>query len=116
MYDIILQLVEIYQKYEREVCNNKMSLSEAITYHKHLLELGRIYPVLRNGKVVGYYERYFKGNECVVTNVFVKEEYRGNGVLKELKRHFYDTLPSNITKLSGNKYKFNNKRVEYERN
>ena len=99
---MIYQLLKIY--YSEEFWHKtKMPYDEAYDYHKKRLEDGRIYIIVKDGKVLGYYEREINGDTCFLKNVFVIKEYRFNGVFKELYKHFFLTMSKNIKYVIGEK-------------
>lgn len=104
------QLVDIYQRYEWWH-NPRMSYVQAYVYHKKRLENGAIHIYEENGEVLGYYERYFKSNTCILHNLFIKPGFRQGRVFHFLYRHFFDSMPQNIDKIQGEKQKLNGRMV-----
>lgn len=105
---ILDQLLDIYYN-DEWWCKNKMSYDEAVKYHYDRLQSGNIQVYQENGEVLGYYERYFKENTCILFNVYVKKEYRNRGVFKAMRKQFFLTMPSNITTIKGEKQKLGGK-------
>ena len=108
--DIAKQLTDIYEL-DEVWHTNKMTHDEAIKYHQECLNNGNIVVYLKDGIVVGYYERYIIGRTCVLYNVFIKPDYRRGFVWKELYRHFFNTMPKHISKVIGEKQKIDGKLV-----
>ena len=105
---IVSQLVEIYLTKE-PWHESFMPLKEAVNYHKTRYENGIIHTYEEDGKVLGYYERYFYDDTCVLYNVYVEEGYRQGRVFKELYRHFFKNMPDNIQYIVGEKVKLGGK-------
>jgi len=108
---IIEQLTEIYEKYETWH-KNKMPHEQAIEYHRDKYEKGNIYVYEVNGIVLGYYERYVVGTACFLYTVWVKPSKLRGKVFKELRHHFFSTLPSNVSSVFGERAKLNGKVIE----
>ena len=87
----------------------RMDYPTALKYHKTRYENGDIYVYTEDGKVLGYYERYFKYNVCFLYNVYVENDYRKGKVFKELYRHFFKTMPKDITHVMGEKQRLGGK-------
>lgn len=102
--DIAEQLTEIYLKDEwwHEF---KLPKEEAIAYHEGRLKSGAIYAYIENKEVLAYYERYFIYNVCFLHNVWVRGDQRGGRVFRALSKHFFSTMPREITKVIGEKQK-----------
>ena len=108
--NIVEQLNYIYYNYE-PWHTTRMLEPEATKYHKTRYENGDIYPYIEDGKVLGYYERYFKYNTCILFNIWIDENCRRGKVFKALRKHFFDTMPRNITLVIGEKQKLGGKVV-----
>lgn len=102
------QLTDIYFRYENWHIF-KMSYKQALDYHSQQLREGNIHVVDDNGEVLGYYEKHFVYNVCFLDNVFVKDGHRQGRVFHELCRHFFSTMPDNITHIIGEKVKLDGK-------
>jgi hypothetical protein len=101
---ITSQLVDIYNKYEFWH-TTRMTLESAYDYHQKRLDDGRIFCVVVDDVVLGYYEREFQGDECFLKNVFVMPGFDRGFVWKKLYKHFFRTMPSNIKYVTGDKVK-----------
>ena len=108
---IIEQLTYIYEHFE-PWHEKRMSHEEALKYHQDEYDKGNIHVHLVDGKVLGYYQRYFLYNTCFLWNVFVDETYRGNGIFKKMRYHFFSTMPKGITKIVGEKQSIGGKVIE----
>lgn len=106
--DIATQLTNIYFT-DETWHNSRMTYENAFQYHKTRFEHGYIHVYEENGEVLGYYERYIRDNTCILYNVWVKESERKGKVFKELYRHFFMTMPKNITEVIGEKVKLGGK-------
>ena len=102
------QLVDIYENYEWWH-KTRMTHKDSIQYHKSRYENGDIQVYEEYGEVLGYYERYFTGDTCILYNVYVKKDYRRGEVFKQLKKLFFLTLPLHITHIEGEKQKLGGK-------
>jgi hypothetical protein len=87
----------------------RMSYEVALEYHRKRVDNGSIHTYEENGEVLGYYERYFKDDICILFNVWVKDGHRKGKVFRELYRHFFSTMPSGIDYISGEKQKVGGK-------
>lgn len=105
------QLTEIYFNHENWH-ESKMEYDEAYRYHSNRYHNGSIHVYEEDGEVLGYYERYFIYSTCFLHNVWVKDGHRHSKVFKTLYRHFFDTMPENITRIVGEKQKIGGKVVE----
>jgi hypothetical protein len=105
------QLTTIYYQYETWQ-KSWMKPEEAVEYHKSRYENGDIYTIIENEEVVAYYERYTVFNACILYNVWVKPDCRRGRVWRELKKHFFDTLPKNVTIIQGEKVKLGGKQMK----
>jgi len=127
---VIEQLIKIYMT-EEWWHKNKLSLEESWKYFKHLLINGNIvYKAVKN-ELVGYAEFYLvndkqvnvlnsssdffilneditNGNICYVSNIWIKEGHRGNGLMRSFKKEIEST--KDFDYYSGNELK-NNKRL-----
>ena len=108
MVDIVGQLVAIYYQYELWH-DYIMDIEQAYTYHQKHLDNGDIYVHIEDNEVLGYYERFIKGNTCFLSNVYVKEGYRKGRVFRQLYKHFFSTMPKNIEYITGEKQKLGGK-------
>lgn len=106
--EIIKQLIYIYENFEWWH-KTRMSYSEAIHYHKKCYDNGNIHIYEEHGEVLGYYQRYFKDDTCILYNLYIKPEYRQGRIFKELYRHFFKTMPNNIKYITGEKVKLGGK-------
>ena len=108
MKSIIEQLVEMYYKEEwwHKII---MPPDEAFDYHREHCEKGDIYTHVKDGVVLGYYERYFNGDICFLANLYVRGDLRRSKVTKELYKHFLDTMPPHINYIVGEKQKVGGK-------
>ena len=88
---------------------HRMSFETSIQYHRSRYQNGDIHIYEENGEILGYYERYMIGNECHLYNVYVKENCRRGRVFKELYKHFFSTMPSNIEYITGEKQRLGGK-------
>jgi len=105
------QLTKIY--YEEEFWHTvRMTYPEAINYHESKYKNGDIQVYIENGEILGYYERYLLWNCCILYNTWIKKDCRRGRVFVELKRRFFDTLPSNINVILGEKQKLGGKVVK----
>jgi len=94
------QLTKIY--YDKEYWHKtRMSVDEAIDYHKTRYENGDIQTYVRDGEVLGYYERYIVGNTCILYNYWIREDLRNGIVHKDLKRRFFSSMPKNVKNIIG---------------
>jgi hypothetical protein len=100
------QLTEIYFN-EENWHIVRMSYEQALDYHEKGLREGTIKVFEENGEVLGYWERHCVFNVCFLDNVFVKKGHRQGRVFHNLYRHFFATLPTNITHIMGEKQKTN---------
>jgi hypothetical protein len=100
------QLTEIYFKNEPWHVF-KMSYQEALDYHTRGYNNGDIHIYEDNGEVLGYYERHCVFNVCFLDNIYIKDGHRKGRVFHNLYRHFFATLPKNITHIMGEKQKTN---------
>lgn len=108
MKSILEQLLEIY--YNEEFWHDfKMSFEKALSYHRDELDNGSIHTYSENGELLGYYQRHFKGDECILYNVWVKRNHRYGKVFRELYRHFFKTMPKEIKYVTGEKVKLGKK-------
>jgi hypothetical protein len=105
------QLTEIYFK-EEFWHTTRMSYEQALNYHQEHLDSGDIVCYIDNGEVLGYYERYIIRDSCKLYNMFIKKDLRCGKVFFSLYRHFFDTMPKNITKIIGDNQKLSGKFVE----
>ena len=101
------QLVLIYA--QEHWHKTRMPYETALDYHKSRYENGVIHTYEENGEVLGYYERYIQGDTCILYNTWIKEDCRRGKVFKALRRHFFETLPKNITHITGEKVKLGGK-------
>ena len=108
MKTIVQQLVDIYYLHE-DWHKTYLPPKEAFNYHKTRYENGNIYVYEENGKVLGYWERYFNGDTCILYNVYVEEGYRQGRVFRELYRHFFKSMPENIKYIIGEKQRLGGK-------
>lgn len=99
------QLTYIYSEFETWH-KTRLTYEQALKYHYDRLVSGVISVVEKNGVVLGYIERYFEGDTCILHNVFIFPDYRNTWVAKELKRIFFATLPENIKHFKGEKQRF----------
>lgn len=103
------QLTKIYLE-EETWHTQKMSYDKALEYHKTRWEKGQIHTQENEkGDVVGYYERYFVDDKCFLYNLWIHKDYRQGKVFRELYRHFFGTMPSNIKYIVGEKQKLGGK-------
>ena len=106
--EIIAQLVEIY--YTQEPWHKSfMSLPKAVQYHKTAYDNGDIHVYEEDNEVLGYYERYFNFDTCILYNVWIKESERKGKVFRELYRHFFKSMHENIKYIVGEKQKLGGK-------
>lgn len=102
------QLTQIY--FDKEWWHDyKMPYEEALNYHQWQLENNFIHTYSEEGIVLGYYQRYFVDNTCYLVNIYIDEQYRHGKVFKELYKHFFNTLPKNITQVVGTSQKLGGK-------
>ena len=108
---IVEQLVSIYYN-EEPWQKNLMTYDSAFRYHKMRYENGDIHTYEEDGVVLGYYERYFVRDTCILYNVWVRSDKRQGKVFKSLYRHFFKTMPKNIKEIVGQKQKLGGKLVK----
>jgi hypothetical protein len=101
---IVDQLWFIYQNFEFWH-TTRLTYDEACKYHQERLDSGNIHVYEEDGQVLGYYESYDVGSERRLNNVVVLPGYRRGRVFKELCKHFFDTMPDNIDRITGTKQK-----------
>lgn len=103
------QLVDIYEKYE-PWHDTRMQYKQAFNYHKSHYENGdiQVYQA-EDGEVLGYFERYFLWNTCILYNAWIKKDRRRGKVFIELKKRFFETLPERINIITGEKQKLGGK-------
>jgi len=108
MEKIIKQLVEIYQGYDHWD-KNKLNEFCSIRYFRKLLSQGNIIYIKRNNKILAYMEVWIldikqllrllegstfhpytenivDGTYAYVSDIYIKEKYRGLGIVSKLKR------------------------------
>ena len=102
--NIIEQLYDIWLETPWQ---EKVSKEEIIHYFDNMLASGGIYVIEEDGELLGFYERIFKDDTCFLKNVFAFRP----GIFKKLYRHFFDTMPYYIKKITGDKQKLQGKRV-----
>ena len=102
------QLTEIYLTKEHWHAF-KMLYEEALQYHIKRYNSGDIQVYQENGEVLGYYEREILWNVCFLKNAFIKEPYRKGKVFRELYNRFFETLPSSVKYIVGEKQRFGGK-------
>ena len=108
---IAQQLTRIY--FDQETWHtHRMTYDSALRYHKTRYENGDIHTYEEDGEVIAYFERYFVRNTCILYNVWVRSDKRQGKVFKSLYRHFFKTMPKNITEIVGNKQKLGGKLVK----
>jgi hypothetical protein len=98
------QLVDIYFK-EEWWSEHKMPYEDAYAYHSRRVQNGTIYAFVEEGEVLGYFERYFIHNVCFLHNVWVRKDERHGRVFRSLYKHFFSTMPREITTIAGEKQK-----------
>jgi len=117
----IEQLVSIYIN-EELWDNDKLSEPEAYEYFKKKVDLKNIVFHAIDGEIVAYMEVWLityeqlkrliggknfdpsnenvtDGDYCYVNDVYIREGFRGNGVLKKLRKEAYDLHPNYTPKL-----------------
>jgi hypothetical protein len=104
MDTIVEQLTDIYDKYE-DWHITKLSREQALRYHENALNRGDIYVYEENKEVLGYYERHFVYNVCFLDNIWVRPCLRKGEIFKKLHKHFFETMPLNITCVLGERHK-----------
>ena len=103
------QLTEIYERYEHWH-KTRMPYKKAFEYHRKRYHDGSIQVYQdEQGEVLGYFERYFLWNTCVLYNAWIKKGKRRGKVFKELYKRFFDILPKNTEIIMGEKQKLNGK-------
>ena len=105
---IVSQLVNIY--YTQEPWHAyKMSYESAVEYHTKYYKNGNIFVYSENGEVLGYYQRFFDNDTCILYNVWVKESERQGRVFRGLYKNFFRSMPKNIKYITGEKVKLGGK-------
>jgi hypothetical protein len=106
--EIAEQLTEIYFTKENWH-KTRMNGAEALKYHYEEYAKGNIHIYEEEGQILGYYQRFFKGDTCILFNVWVAEGHRKGKVFRELYKHFFGTMPLNIKYITGEKVKLGGK-------
>ena len=102
------QLTEIY-KLEEDWHLTRMTDEVAFQYHRKRYDRGNIQVYHENDEVLGYYERYIVGDICYLYNTWIKKDHRCGKVFRELYKRFFKTMPNEVTKVMGQRHKFNSR-------